>query len=180
MISGLKIEYRVGNVPAGDDVLERMSLAFERAGDNVTDFGKFVFPKLVPVFEAELAGQFDSEGRGPNKGTWAQLSERYATWKALNYPGARILERTGALREALTSSSSSYARREIQTDQFNFGTVGVEYASFHQSGTDFMPDRPPFDFTDELEQNIEAAAREGVREAMRAAGADEFLSEGSR
>lgn len=178
MISGFHVEYSVGNVPAGEDVLERMSVAFERAGDNLTDFGKYVFPRLVPVFELELAGQFDAEGRGPAKGAWAQLSERYEAWKALNYPGAGILERTGQMHEALTSSSSPFARREISTDEFDFGTINVPYASFHQSGTAFMPDRPPFDFTDDFERAMAAAAMQGVREAMADAGANEFLSEG--
>lgn len=178
MISGLHIEWTVGNAPAGEDVLERMSVAFERAGDNLTDFGKYVFPKLVPVFESELAGQFDARGRGPHAGAWAQLSERYAAWKALNYPGAGILERSGQLREALTNASSPMARRQISTDEFDFGTIGVEYASFHQSGTEFMVDRPPFDFGDDFERQVQAAAMQGVREAMQDAGANEFLSEG--
>lgn len=176
MISGFKIEYQVGNVPAGDDVMERMAFAFERAGDNLTDFGRFVFPRLVPVFEAELKQQFDARGRGPSQGAWAQLSERYAAWKELNYPGMGLLERTGRLREALTSSSSPFAMRSIQTDTFDFGTVGVEYASYHQTGTDFMVDRPPFDFTDDFESNAKRAAAAGVREALADAKATDFAT----
>lgn len=178
MISGFAIEWQVGNVPSGEDTLERMAFAFERAGDNVADMGRYVFPQLVPVFEAEMAEQFDAEGRGPNAGAWAQLSERYAAWKAANYPGMRILERTGRLRQALTESSSPFAKRVIGGDTFDFGTSGVEYASYHQSGTDFMPDRPPFDMGDDFESSVQDAAREGVREAMRAAEADKFMSEG--
>lgn len=178
MISGFRVEWQVGNVPSGEDTLEQMAFAFERAGDNLTDFGRFVFPKLMPVFEAEESKQFDAEGQGPARGAWAQLSERYAAWKDAHYPGARILERTGALREALTSSSSPFAMRAITTDTFDFGTVGVEYASFHQTGTTFMPDRPPYDFGDDFESTVRDAALIGVREAMAEAGADKFVSEG--
>lgn len=178
MISGFAVEWSVGNVPSGEDTLEKMAFAFERAGDNVADMGRFVFPKMVPVFEAEMAAQFNAEGRGPNAGAWAQLSERYEAWKSANYPGMRILERTGRMREALTESGSPFARRAIETDSFDFGTTGVEYASFHQSGTDFMPDRPPFDMGDDFESKATDAAREGVREAMRASEADKYLSEG--
>jgi phage gpG-like protein len=176
VISGFKVEYSVGNVPSGDDTMQRMAFAFERAGDNVVDMGRYVFPKLVPVFEAELTAQFDARGRGPHAGAWAQLSERYAAWKSLNYPGAGILERSGNLREALTSTSSPFALRDIQSEQFDFGTRGVEYASFHQTGTDFMVDRPPFDFSDDFERQAKRAAAQGVREAVADARADEFLT----
>jgi phage gpG-like protein len=85
--------------------------------------------------------------------------------------------RTGALREALTSSSALGARRIMTKDAFDFGTSGIEYASFHQVGTSNMPDRPPFDFGSELERSVTESMKEGVREAMRRTGADEFLSE---
>lgn len=90
-----------------------------------------------------------------------------------------ILERTGALRDALTSSNARGARRVMARDNFDFGTTGIEYASFHQVGTANMPDRPPFDFGTQLEKDVTESMKEGVREAMRRSGADEFLSEGA-
>lgn len=177
MISGLSIEYQVGNVPSGEDTLERMSVAFERAGGELSDFGTHTFPKMVPVFEAELERQFGAEGRGPNVGGWAQLSPAYEEWKGQNYPGKPILERTGALKDALTDSSASHAFRDFSTTEFNFGTAGLEYASFHQSGTGRMPDRPPFDFTADFEREVQRVALEGARDALQASGADEFIEQ---
>jgi phage gpG-like protein len=175
MISGLSIEYRVGNAPSGEDTLERMSVAFERAGSELSDFGTHTFPKMIPVFEEEVARQFDAEGRGPNVGSWAQLSPAYEEWKGQNYPGKPILEREGALRDALTESSAPHALRDFSSTEFNYGTDGLEYASFHQSGTANMPDRPPFDFTGEFEREVQRAALAGAREALQASGADEFI-----
>jgi phage gpG-like protein len=175
-VAGLTLEYRVGNVPAGDDMLQRMAVAFDRAGSELEDFGAHVFPKMVPVFEAELAKQFDAEGAGPNRGSWAALSPAYEEWKGRNYPGQPILVRTGALRDALTMSEGSHALRDFGRQTFNYGTSGLPYASFHQSGTARMPDRPPFDLTVEFEMDIQRAALAGAREAIHAAGADEFIS----
>lgn len=179
MISGFQVKYQVGGGAEEDAAAwQRMTVAFERAGDEVSDFGRYVFPKLVPVFEAEVAGQFGASGRGPNSGAWAQLSEQYERWKSANYPGKPILERTGALKAALTESGSPFAMRHIDTNEFDFGTTGVPYASFHQTGTMHMPDRPPLDLTQDFERNLQAAALDGVREAMASSGASEFLSEG--
>jgi phage gpG-like protein len=175
MIGGINIEYRVGNVPSGEDTLERMSVAMERAGAELADFGSHVFPKMVPVFEAEVAKQFELEGRGPNVGSWAQLSPAYEEWKGRNYPGMPILVRTGALRDALTHSGANNALRDVNSSTFNYGTQGLDYASFHQSGTEDMPDRPPFDFTADFERDVLRAALEGAREAVHASGADEFI-----
>lgn len=178
MISGFKIEYQVGNVPAGEDTLQRMALAFERFGDELVDFEQHVFPRVIPVLEAAAERQFDAQGRGPNKGAWSPLSPAYEEAKQALYPGAPILVRTGTLREALTSSTSPFARRVMGKDEFDFGTLGVEYASFHQEGTASMPDRPPFDFDSEFERELSVAAREGVRAAHKASRADEFSTEG--
>jgi phage gpG-like protein len=177
MISGFAIEWQVGNVPSGEDTLERVAVAFERLGDELVDFGTHVFPKLVPVLERAVEGQFDAEGKGPH-GSWAPLSDSYEQVKQVRWPGRPLLVASGKLKEALTSSSSPFAKRVIAKDSFDFGTLGVEYASFHQTGTLQMPDRPPFDFDSDFEGEVTEAAKDGVREAMKASGANEFATEG--
>lgn len=175
MISGFELEYRAGGSTI-DQPFERMRVAFERAGDRLADFGTFVFPKLVPVFEASVDAQFSAQGHGPHNGAWAQLSRRYAEWKQRHYPGKGILERSGALRSALTASASPFAEREISADTFKYGTRQLVYAGVHQTGSPFMPARPPFDFDDDFERDITAAAEEGVRESLIASiGADDSL-----
>lgn len=173
MIAGLAITYQVAGVDQGPAVLERISAAFERTGDELADFSKHVFPRLTPLFEAESRRQFDAQGGGP-RGGWAALSPGYARWKEEHYPGKTILRRTDALYQALTESSSVFAERVMSGEQFDFGTRGVEYASFHQLGTGSMVDRPPFDFSPDFEADLAREALEAAREAVQAAGLDEF------
>lgn len=171
-VVGLTVELVVGT--ESGDATQRISAAFERAGDEVRDLMKYAGPRLVPVFEDAETRQFAAEGDGPYAGHWAALSEAYAAWKAKKYPGKPLLVRTGELREALTSSSSPLAARDYSATQFAFGTVGLEYASFHQVGAAFMPARPPFDFDSEFENEFEAAAHLSVVDALKAARLDEF------
>lgn len=172
-VVGFDLTWSVGG-REDPDALQKLSFAFERFGDDLTDFSAFVWPKVLPALEEEELRQFEAEGNGASGG-WAALSPKYAERKEREWPGKPILERTGALREALTSSESTHARRIVTVDQFDFGTDGLEYASFHQLGTHHMPARPPFDFGDELEQSVQRAALEGVREALAHSELSEYV-----
>lgn len=171
-VSGLHIELLV-NDEAGEPEMRRISVAFERAGDEIGDFGKHVFPKLPAIFETEARRQFDGEGAGPTGG-WAALSPEYAQWKDQHYPGMPTLRRTNSLYEALTNSSSAHAERSDQGSDFVYGTTGLEYPSHLQLGTKWMPARPPLDFSDDFERDLTHVLSEAVRDAVKAAGADEF------
>ena len=164
-VMGLDLGLYIGGT-RDDAAFARMSVAFERAGAELAQFGKHVFPKLTPIFEAAAEGQFEAEGAGPRAGAWAPLSRRYAEWKEEHFPGKGILERTGRLREALTASSSPFAERSYSATDFNFGTRNVQYASYHQVGTEHMVARPFFDFGSDTEEAIRAAALEAAREAV--------------
>ena len=177
-VFGVDISYQIGGGEPGDDAVVRdIAIAFERAGDKFERFGEFVYPKLIPVFEKAMGEQFEAEGRGPVQGAWTQLSEAYGAWKARKAPGRGLLELSGKLREAMTSSSSPFAEREYSARDFNFGTRNVPYASFHQTGTSRMPSRAPFDFGPETEEEMNRAAASAAREAMKDAGLDEYLTE---
>lgn len=169
-VLGLDISYPLAGAN-GEQALEQLSVAFERAGEELADWERHVFPRLGPVFEEALKEQFAARGKGPHAGTWAPLSARYAEWKARNFPGKGVLERSGRLMEALTQSNSPFAKRVASGDTFDFGTAGVPYASFHQVGTQHMVDRPPFDFGSDFERELSAAALDGVREALQVANA---------
>lgn len=172
-ILGLDIGVYVGG-QRDDAVFRRMTVAFERAGAELVRIGAYVFPRLIPALEWAALKQFDAEGSGPTSGAWAPLTPRYAEWKAKRYPGAPILEATGRLRSALTESSSPFAEREYSDTDFAFGTRNVQYASYHQVGTERMVARPFFDFGEETERAIARAGNEGVREAVLGAGVGEF------
>ena len=159
----VSVEYQVGGVP--DAGLRRFSAAVERAGAELANVGKHVLPKLIPLMESSVAKQFDARGRG-NSGSWAPLSVAYAKWKQANYPGKPLLERSGALRAGLTQSGPN-ARRDVTGNELTFGTVGVPWASYHQTGTAKMPARAVFDFADDFERGLQSAIAAGVREAVR-------------
>lgn len=173
-VSGFEVTWRVNG--ADDEMaLQKMAVAFERAGDELADFSRFVFPQLVPAFEAALGRQFQQQGGGPARGTWAQLTPAYEAWKSVHYPGAPILVRRGDLQEALTSSGSPHAARDWSASMFNFGTQGLPYASYHQTGTHRMQDRPPFDFAAEFERELARIGYQGARQAMHEAGLHEYV-----
>lgn len=167
-VLGLQMEWTVGP-HAGPNALQHLTVAFERAGAEVAQLGTHVFPKLGPVFEAAVAAQFSAEGDGPVMGAWADLSPDYAAWKAGAAPGSPLLVLSGRMRDALTSPASPYGLRDISSTNFTFGTKGVQYASFHQTGTGKMPARPPFDFGPDFEAEVTRVTAQGVREAIRAA-----------
>lgn len=161
------VEYYVGG--QADPGLRRLAVAFERAGAELADPAKHIFPRVLDVLEDAVRRQFDAEGTGPDSGKWAPLSAKYKEWKDANFPGKPILERYGVLRAALTEGSSPYALRRADSTTLVYGTKGVPYATFHQTGTSKMPERPVFDLDRSAERELRAAALAGVREAVREA-----------
>lgn len=151
-----------------------LKVACERSGTEMISIGKYVFPKLVPIFESREQQQFDEEGAGPS-GKWAPLSPGYAAWKAKRYPNKPIMQRSGALHDALTSSSSSFARRSISESDFVFGTRGVPYASVHFVDNGNRPARPPVDFGSDVEADVQRALVESTREALTVGGLNEYF-----
>lgn len=171
----MNIEYLIKDQRGDATVLRSVQSAIERAGDEIADFQKYLWPRVTEAFERDMRRQFAEEGSGPGRGKWADLSPAYAKWKEQHFPGQPILQRTGDMQRALTDSADPHAMRTTQVDRFEFGTVGLPYASFHQLGTQLMPDRPPFDFGDDFKQDINAAMMGAVRDAMAAAKADEVF-----
>jgi phage gpG-like protein len=177
-VYGLQLEVSVGN-DTGEGALQRLAVAVERGGEAIADFGKYVFPKLGPAMEEAEAAQFEAEGAGPVAGSWAALTPTYQAWKEGVAPGMPILELSGALRSALTSSSASGARREATASDFIFGTQGLPYASFHQTGTAKMKARPPFDFGAAFEEAMKRVTLEGLREAIKESSRGQLELEGA-
>lgn len=176
-VYGLELEVSVGN-DTGPGVLQRFAVAFERGGEAIADFPKYVWPRLTPALEQAEATQFDAQGTGPVAGAWAALSPSYAAWKEGVAPGMPTLEFSGLLRNALTSPAAPGARREASGDAFLFGTQGVPYASFHQTGTQRMPARPPFDFGATFEDAMKKAVMEGLRAAIKESSRGQLELEG--
>jgi len=180
----IQMSYSVGGGPWEERPV-RLLQAFDRFAGNLKTSMKFIAPELTELLERTVKARFEKQGEGgPVSGKWAELSEEYKAWKDIHYPGQPVLVRTGALRDALTDSGSSGAFRESTNQTFGFGTRGIEYASFHQTGTSHkkstrkMPPRPPFDFGGtEFQRGLIQASRKGIIKAIRAAGLKESSNE---
>lgn len=95
-----------------------------------------VFRAAMRDLEREHADNFRSSG----KGRWEPLDTGYADWKTKEYGGGGILVRTGDLKRSLSMSNARGAIRNIGRKRAEFGT-SVNYAHFHQTGTEDMPQR---------------------------------------
>jgi len=172
-VQGIELQYMVGGVEE-PQAMERLVAAFERGGQELRDFGTFLWPKLTPMLERHIAAQLDGQGTG-STGSFAPLSAKYAAWKSAHYPGAPILQATRAMYEGLTDEASPFAFRQSSGDSYDFGTRGVTYSSFHQSGTARMPARQPLDFGQDVETEMSHIAAQAAREALQRARIDEFV-----
>lgn len=101
---------------------------------------------LTPRYRTLIREQFDREGRGAT-GRWTPLSANYAKWKRKSYPGRKILELTGAMKQSFTTPSRNIAYGVIQGSSyvFRFGSED-EKAEWHQSGAGNLPVRKIIDF----------------------------------
>lgn len=109
-----------------------------RWADNIDD-ARPLWDKLADRFATAEARQFDSEG-AYGSGGWPALSSAYAAWKAIHYPGKRILERTGALRQGLASRPFGV---EVITERSLTVGSGLDYGRYHQAGGGSLPQRRP-------------------------------------
>jgi len=105
-----------------------------------------VWPDIRDDFTDGQEEQFSSQGQS-GSGGWVSLSSDYGAWKALNFPGMPILQRTGRLKSSLTERSHADFRYEAGRMGLTMGTK-VPYAGYHQTGTRKMPRRPPIELTE--------------------------------
>lgn len=112
-----------------------LELLLDRFGDNISN-PQPMFNSMADVFARSQSQNFGSGGG--MYGYWRPLSVEYASWKAVNFPGAPILTRTGRLRDSLTNRPLGV--EHIDNKRMVLGTA-VEYAGYHQHGTRRMPQR---------------------------------------
>jgi phage gpG-like protein len=121
---------------------------------------------IAEQFLAAEREQFASEG-GFGSGGWAPLSEHYAAWKAVHYPGEKILHRTGELEASLTEGPEI---RVIEAHMMVLGSA-VEYGRFHQGGGPNLPRRRPIELPEMLRRSwIKVVQRYLVTGGLRPGG----------
>ena len=125
---------------AGQDQVLR---TFSRWTDALSDFSP-ALEKIADDFLELEASQFASEGK-TGSGGWKALSPDYAAWKAVHYPGAKILERDGWLRVSLTVKDAPFGLLEITPTQ---AVLGESPHASTTAGTRKMPARPPIELSE--------------------------------
>lgn len=103
----------------------------EHLGDLAT-----LWPQITEGFVKREGLWFSRQGEG----TWPPLSDAYRDWKLKHYGSRPLLVRTGDLKESLTDPHKAVL---AETDHMLVLGSNVEYAPFHQDGTQKMPARPP-------------------------------------
>lgn len=135
----------------------------QHIAEGLADFTK-LGESLTPVVWSHLGEWFDGEGEG----SWAPLSDDYAAWKAVNYPGAPLMVREGDLRDSM-HGNGEFAVMHNGRDGAAWGTR-VKYAKPHQHGTSRgLPARRLIVLNDAFRKDFLTVARVWMRTNARAA-----------
>ena len=127
---------------AGEKQIRR---GLSRFGDQVKDLSE-PFREIVKAFHEGMGKQFETQG-AYGSGGWQALSPDYAARKAVEYPSAGILVRSGLLSESLTGRNP-WAIENVEPLRLEVGTK-IPYGLYHQKGTSRMPARRLIDLTEE-------------------------------
>jgi phage gpG-like protein len=137
-----------------------VEVRIEKAQDLVAEVrsrctdAKPVFRWAQEVLKKTFAENFAENGLPV--GGWSPLDAKYAAWKARALPGRTTLIRSGELFRSLSELNDDDVN-EINKLSATFGT-GLQYAKFHQYGTEKMPKRQILfisqSFTDDFAEKL--------------------------
>lgn len=128
----------------GDDQIDRTLLRFELGAADASP----AFDAMGDSLRLAELKQFKSEG-GYGSGGWAPLSPAYAAAKRRRWGKKPILQASGLLKTSLTTRP--FPVDVVEAHFAVFGT-DLDYAGYHQAGTDRMPARPVIDLPESLRQ----------------------------
>jgi hypothetical protein len=133
----------------GVTVVDRLLQGIEERAHDMTP----VWPAVYDAFKAIVAKAFDTEGASTDAGKWADLAPSTQKDRARHgFPRSHpILQRTGALKRALTLGVGAYARMTPTSFQVQLASEPESIASFgaHQRGVPSrkLPRRAMVSFT---------------------------------
>lgn len=130
----------------------RLGVAISRFHDEIVQWGP-LWDDVQRTLQRNERRQFASEGSQAGN-PWAALSPDYARRKRLRWGNRKILQASGAMRKAMSNEGDPNALRIKTRDQFAYGTKGVGYASYHQTGTPNMPQRRVVDWPESLVREL--------------------------
>ena len=111
------------------------SRVFDIAAD-VDDFRPVFKPIADKVIAPSIGSHFEAGGHQPKWASLAQSTINKKSRMGVSNP-TKILVHTGALKKA-AESSGSY---KMSKDELRAAPFGINYYSYHQKGTDSMPQR---------------------------------------
>lgn len=123
-------------ISGADELLGGIDTAQERIRD---PFGRGVRQRIKKEISVEISESFKTTGRSTGR-QWRGLSERYAAWKGVKYPGKGILVATGEMKAHLLSTQLNIMRPMSKT-RIQWRHTGP-IAAFHQEGSAKLPARP--------------------------------------
>jgi hypothetical protein len=126
-----------------------------RLGDSLSDWSATLNNTGDYLMDIYSRLNFETQG-GISGARWAELSPKYELWKAKNYPGRGILERTGALRKGFEMSVSPKKLEIINS---------VEYAFRHQEGKG-PPVRKLINVNPAIKDQIINIFRDGIKQKL--------------
>lgn len=141
----------------GDRKLEQ---AISRLKEGFRDFRR-VWPQVASVFHQSVRRQFDS--LGAQSGGWRPLTESYAQWKAVEYPGQPVMRRTGALFQSLVEPFDANAVFLMRPTEFIRGSR-LPYARYAHK------QRPAIAMTDDDRREMTQVARESFEDFTKLLG----------
>lgn len=111
----------------GESAISRRMLRFSERAADVSP----ALEEIAKMFYESEAKQFESEG-GWASGGWQPLAVETVIEKSRNNDWSdKILQRTGALMESLTSSESSHGTKTVTPDTLTIEST-VPYGIYHQ------------------------------------------------
>jgi phage gpG-like protein len=149
------------------DGIKEFDRSFNRVEEHIKDL-RPVWDAVERTFYDIEKEQFASEGSAGRGGKWKALSPAYLKRKEKQYPGTKILERTGKMRDALTQKTGDTVLVKTP-DEFGIGT-SLPYAGYHQRGGKRLPKREIVSFSDDNRRTMQKAMQKEFLTIMRKDG----------
>lgn len=116
----------------------RISRALKGVEGILTDM-KPILERIAADFYETMKKRFDAEGGFEGQPNWEPLSPGYRGAKEFQFPGTKILERSGDLRASITTPDSPYSIFNVTSDNLEIGSSltvgkGLNLLELHSKG----------------------------------------------
>lgn len=115
----------------------KLTPASQKLLDGLVKAGKIDMRPTLDVigigYRKEVGAIFDKKQPRQAGLSWAPLSEKYARWKEVHYPGQPILVRTGVLKQSMTTKGARGNISAVSKFSAVFGS-SIRYAIYHDEG----------------------------------------------